>query len=732
MAQPTTNPGPAAETASFGKVAIKMGFISQAQLDEAMKAQSTAAKAGLRKRLGEILIKKGYLSPEQFQKVLKAQVVKAKRIGDYELISKLGEGGMGAVFKARQVYMDRVIALKILSPKMAKNKDFCERFIREARAVAKLNHPHIVAGIDVGKKDGYFYFAMEFVDGESLGQYMQRKGGKLDEASALEFVRQTAMALQHAHQNNLLHRDVKPDNVLLDSDHHTVKLADLGLARSAESHDDDLALTQAGQAVGTPFYISPEQARGSSDLTPATDLYSLGATLFHLLTGQVPFDGPTAAVIMTRHLTDPVPSVCRVAPHVSSAADKIVTKCMQKNPEDRYQNAMDLVEDIERVQEGVGVVLVDRGRGARQAAPPERSREREKEREPERPRERERAREKEREPVREREPAREAREPREPKERPESAVSGSLPQTRLRRRRQSNDMFSLLMGAMFIGVIVVMFYYFSPSTPKPPVKRPPTPGTQQQPAPPSSTAAPVLPEQPPAPSVAVDARPSAVPVPLQPGPDGKISFKADFQGKIPNFDVDPLLSRADDNINTYSDGTTNFVLRLARVRDKDSGAMARLLLPADLQWSGRATLSFLVRFSDQYKDTNPEIQILWDHHRDGGQARFVSKWIIKDPALKASWKPVKVQLDSAPIRLPSRQLPEKPQFIAIMAGKPDEVLDVFIDELELSDGPAEEPKKFREGPIAPAKQDPPAATPKEAPIAPPKKATPDDAVNKAL
>ena len=188
--------------ASFGKLAIKAGFITQAQLEEAMKAQAAAAKAGLRKRLGEILIKKGYLTSEQMQQVLKGQTLSRKRIGDYELISKLGEGGMGSVFKARQVFADRTIALKILSPKMARNKEFRDRFVREARAVAKLNHPHIVSGIDVGSAEGYWYFAMEFVDGDSLGQYLQRKGGRLYEDEALEFTRQMALALQHAHENN--------------------------------------------------------------------------------------------------------------------------------------------------------------------------------------------------------------------------------------------------------------------------------------------------------------------------------------------------------------------------------------------------------------------------------------------------------------------------------------------------------------------------------------------------
>ncbi|MFH0938977.1 MAG: protein kinase [Planctomycetota bacterium] len=348
MAQPTTNSKiPTTETASFGKVAIKLGFITPSQLEEAIKVQATVAKVGLRKRLGEILIKKGYLTPDQFQQVIKQQTVsKTTRIGAYKLLSKLGEGGMGAVFKAQQVFMDRIIALKILSPKMAKNKDFRERFVREARAVAQLNHPHIVSGIDVGSADGYCYFAMEYVDGESLGQYIHHHNGRLDEKTALEYTRQIALALQHAHQHNLLHRDVKPDNILLDKNRRIVKLADLGLARSAKGGTDDVA----DQTAGTPFYISPEQVRGLPNLTPATDIYSLGASLFHLLTGQTPFDGPTAAVIMIRHLTDPVPSVCEINQNISRGTEKIIMKCMQKEPQDRYPSALALIADIEHLQ----------------------------------------------------------------------------------------------------------------------------------------------------------------------------------------------------------------------------------------------------------------------------------------------------------------------------------------------------------------------------------------------
>jgi serine/threonine-protein kinase len=334
---------------SIGRAAVRMGFATAAQVDEAAAIQAECAQAGLRKRLGEVLLEKKFLTTEQLDELIKSQHVAHKRIGDYELISKLGEGGMGAVFRAKQLSMDRDVAVKVLSPRNASNPDFRERFEREARAIARLNHPNIVTGIDAGHADGYYYFAMEFVDGETLGQYLRRKGGKLEEREALKLIRQVALALKHAHENNILHRDVKPDNILVDKGRGVAKLADLGLAREAVA--DETGATRTGMALGTPFYMAPEQARGK-DISAATDLYSLGGTLFHVLTGQIPFTGPSAAVIMARHITDAPPNPRMLEPTVSHAAARLVTKCLQKNPSDRFLDADDFIKELDQVLEG--------------------------------------------------------------------------------------------------------------------------------------------------------------------------------------------------------------------------------------------------------------------------------------------------------------------------------------------------------------------------------------------
>jgi serine/threonine protein kinase len=273
-----------------------------------------------------------------------------KRIANFEILGRIGRGGMGAVFRARQINMDRVIALKILPPSLAKQPTFIERFMREARASAKLNHPNIVNGIDVGHHGGLYYFAMEYVEGCSLKGLIDKQE-RLTEQRALEVARDIALALEHAHSHGILHRDIKPDNILIDK-LDNAKLCDLGLAHLATETEEEKSLTQDGRAVGTPHYISPEQARGVANLDATTDLYSLGATLYHMVTGMTLFQGATSVVVMTKHLSEKPVDPREFDVEISDGLLHILAKLLVKNRVDRYTSAGKLAKDLERVMAG--------------------------------------------------------------------------------------------------------------------------------------------------------------------------------------------------------------------------------------------------------------------------------------------------------------------------------------------------------------------------------------------
>ena len=282
------------------------------------------------------------------------------KLGGFEIIESIGKGGMGDVYKARQVSMDRLVALKILSRRLAGSKGYVQRFVREARAAARLNHPNIVQGIDVGKAAGCYYFAMEFIDGETAHEQLWREG-PLKEEDALRICMQVAQALQHAHDRaDIIHRDVKPQNILIDQE-GVAKLADLGLARHTEQSDGPLAaapldtpegatpgsLTAVGITLGTPDYISPEQIRGETDLDGRCDVYALGATLYHLLAGQPAYSAGSANIVMAKHLSEPVPDVRAGRPDISPKTAAIVWRAMQKDRRDRYSSAEAMAAALE-------------------------------------------------------------------------------------------------------------------------------------------------------------------------------------------------------------------------------------------------------------------------------------------------------------------------------------------------------------------------------------------------
>ncbi len=288
---------------------------------------------------------------------------KVRRLGGYRLVSRLGRGAMGAVYKAVQESMGRTVAIKVLPKDLARNEKYIQRFLREAKAAGRLNHPNVVAGIDVGFADGYYYFAMEYVEGQPLSARLDREG-RLAEEEVLDLGRQVADALDHAHEMGIVHRDVKPENVLV-TERGEAKLCDLGLARST---GDDMRLTLAGQSVGTPYYISPEQACGEEP-DVRSDIYSLGCTLYHLVSNELPFDGDNPMEVMQKHINEPVPRLSDVCPDVSPALGAVVRRMMAKKPEGRYRSAREVGDELAKVSAGgvpdaLSRTMADRRRAA--------------------------------------------------------------------------------------------------------------------------------------------------------------------------------------------------------------------------------------------------------------------------------------------------------------------------------------------------------------------------------
>src|ERR671932_2172942 len=267
--------------------------------------------------------------------------------GRYRILRKLGSGGMANVYLAEDQELGRRVAIKILNDRHANDDQFVERFRREAQNAAGLSHPNIVSIYDRGEAEGTYYIAMEYLEGRSLKELIVSRGPAPVKV-ALEYARQILAALRFAHRNGVVHRDIKPHNIVVDSEGR-LKVTDFGIARAGASQ-----MTEAGSIIGTAQYLSPEQAKGAQ-VDQTSDLYSVGVVLYELLTGSVPFTGDTPVEIAMKHLSQtPVPpSVLR--PEVPQEVDWIVMRALAKDPADRYQDADEMDEDLARVAKGLGV-----------------------------------------------------------------------------------------------------------------------------------------------------------------------------------------------------------------------------------------------------------------------------------------------------------------------------------------------------------------------------------------
>ena len=263
-----------------------------------------------------------------------------KSVGSYRILEQVGVGGMATIYKAYQPSMDRYVAIKVLPHYLATDEQFLHRFQREARAIAKLEHPHILPVFDYGEEDGITYIAMRYVEAGTLKELMAQKQISLGEISRI--IAQVSSALDYAHRQGIIHRDVKPGNILIDNQGNTY-LTDFGLARIMETSQQ---FTASGVSVGTPAYMSPEQGKGVK-VDHRSDIYALGVMVYEMVTGQVPYEAETPLAVLLKHITEPLPLPRQVKPDIPEPVELVILKALAKEPADRFQSANDVATGLE-------------------------------------------------------------------------------------------------------------------------------------------------------------------------------------------------------------------------------------------------------------------------------------------------------------------------------------------------------------------------------------------------
>jgi hypothetical protein len=354
----------------IGRAAVERGMASREQVVQAFEELKKLPPQDRAARFEETFVRLGVLRADQVARLREwvkddaiggaapdpsgssvideAALARPDFIPGFKFRKNLGRGAMGRVVLAEQTSMDRLVAIKLVEPKYAADPAFIERFVREKNISAMLNDPNIVAAYEFGHtSNGIPFMAMEFMDKGSVHEIIEARR-RIPEADAIRIARQAACALKHAHSKGLVHRDVKPKNLMLNAS-GAVKLSDLGLARLA--NDPVAAAAEKGKVFGTPYYISPEQCR-AGDIGPATDIYGLGATLYHMLTGRVPFPGANPKEVMQQHLRAQLVPPDQVVKELSGGISMIVEMMMAKDPRERYHSADHLIEDLDLVARG--------------------------------------------------------------------------------------------------------------------------------------------------------------------------------------------------------------------------------------------------------------------------------------------------------------------------------------------------------------------------------------------
>ena len=326
----------------YAKLAVQNGFMSPEQLKECMRVLGREPDLSF----DDYVLKNNIMARKQLQAVkiahrrlAKDRERKEMSVSGYEIISRIGEGGLGVVYRSMQLSMNRVVALKILHRQWVDDTDFRKRFLLEARLLGKLNHPNLITVYDVGKQDWKYYFSMELVEGRTAEQMVDQEG-PMDPAYATDIAIQVAKVVNYLWEHEVVHCDIKPGNILISKD-DIAKLGDFGFARLGLEMEKGSEET----VLGTPEYISPEQAMGQKDLDFRSDIYSLGVSIFHMVTGQPPYDGPSR-VILARHVRGEVPDPRDLNKNISRDLAHVVMKMMAKEREKRYQSVEELIEAL--------------------------------------------------------------------------------------------------------------------------------------------------------------------------------------------------------------------------------------------------------------------------------------------------------------------------------------------------------------------------------------------------
>ena len=366
MAKETNGAEQLDEDFRYGQLAIEGRLITPDQFDAAMdKVRET------RKGLAEILVAESTIDATTADRLTKALrrimrderakseggMLVNKQIGGYKLVRRIGEGGMGEVYLAEQLTMHRTVALKILHNKWADDEEFRKRFLLEARAAGKLSHQNLIQVYDVNKYQGKYYFSMEFIDGVTVEDLIRHEGA-LSVDKVIDICMQTCQALKYLATHNIVHRDIKPANIMVTKD-GTIKLGDFGFIQSVW----DAELMQEGTTIGTPDYISPEQARGERNLDVRSDIYSLGASIFHMLTAKTLFQG-SCSKVMRDHIETEPPRLEDLRKDLPKDLLRVMRKMTAKQPIDRYQSPEEVIKDMEMlridVASGAGTIPTSR------------------------------------------------------------------------------------------------------------------------------------------------------------------------------------------------------------------------------------------------------------------------------------------------------------------------------------------------------------------------------------